>query len=242
MSPVDDPRSKPAALSQVHGARLLSALEAAKSAALRATSEQREAISALHGQQQDLQAAQESGFTLGARGRDVRNSLLLLREAVDRARLTALNAGLEGARLGDSVGKALMVMGDEVRHLLARAVDALQEHAALLAEVDRDRDRHLEGLTQLGASARVAGSTLARAQSETQLTSALLGELGTDLGELLGTDPEVARLLAESAEQVSRVATSLRELAQRSPEAATAVQDLLRTLLCIAPKSEDASE
>ena len=30
---------------------------------------------------------------------------------------------------------------DEVRNLLARAIDAIEEHATLLAEVDRDRDR-----------------------------------------------------------------------------------------------------
>ena len=226
-------------LARIHAARMLAVLEAARSAASLAANEQRSAVAAIARHTHELQEAQASAEKLAARARDIQNSLSLLRESVDRARLTALNAGLEGARLGDAVGKALLVMGDEVRHLLARALDSLQEHAALLSEVDRDRDRYFAEFEAAGAGAREAGQALVRAESQSQLTSALLGELGRDLGELLGTDPEATRLLAESADQVRRMAVSLSELTRRSPNAAGAVRDLLRPLLAIAATDEE---
>ena len=233
--------SPPAAagLSLVQGARLLAALEATRAAALRTISEQRAASAVMQLQQGELEAVQESGQKLGARGRDIRNSLQLLRESVDRAKLMALNAGLEGARLGDPVGKALVVMGDEVRNLLARAIDALEEHAGLLAEVDRDRDRCLSQLAQLSDGTRQATLALSRSEEQSQLTTALLGELRSDLGELLGSDPEASRLLADAALQVKNVADSLLDLSKRSPLGATALRELLRPLLALVPARED---
>jgi methyl-accepting chemotaxis protein len=231
MSQGFDPKSKELPLLQ--GARILAALEAAKTAASRSVINQKAASSLAARQHTELEAVQEAGQKLGARGRDLRNSLQLLRESVDRAKLTALNAGLEGARLGEPAGKALVVMGDEVRNLLARAVDALEEHAVLLAEVDRDRERCLADLARVSDGARQVGSEIACAEEQSQLTTALLGELRTDLSELFGTDAEAAQILANSAGQVKTLASSLLDLSQRAPLAAGALRELLEPLLSL---------
>jgi methyl-accepting chemotaxis protein len=231
--------SSPSLVSAVQGARLLAALDAAKTAAMRASSEQRAAASGLSRQRGELEAVQESAQKLAARGRDIRNSLQVLRESVDRARLSALNAGLEGARLGEPLGKALVVMSDEQRNLLARALDALSEHAALLAEVERDRDRCLAELSQLSEGARNTDSALARAEGQSQLTTALLHELRTDLGQLVGGDPEAARAMAEAAAQVRTAAESLAALNARGPLGVEALRELLSPLLALIPASED---
>ncbi len=223
----------------VQGARLLAALDATRTAAARLQSEQRAASAGAAEQRSNLEKVQESGQKLGTRSRDLRNTLHLLREAVDRAKLTALNAGLEGARLGDPLGRALVVMGDEVRGLLARAIDALEEHAALLAEVDRDRDRCLAELAELGEGARKVSTALGRAEEQSLLTSALLGELRTDVTEIFGDDLATARALAESAAQVKALASSLSELARRSPASAGAVRALLSPLLALGPEGEE---
>ncbi len=238
MSQGFDSGSKPE-LSALQGARILAALEAARTAATRVTNEQRSASAALRRQQAELEAVQEAGQRVGERGRDVRNSLQLLRESVDRAKLSALNAGLEGARLGDPVGKALVVMGDEVRNLLARAVDALDEHTALLLEVDRDRERAHMDLLRINDSARQTSSALGRSEEQSQLSTALLGELRTDLGELFGTDAEAARMLAETAGQVKNMANSLLDLARRAPLGVPELRELLAPLLALVPREED---
>ena len=242
MSQGSDPSSKIASveLPLLQGARILAALEAVQGAAAQTTKDQKSASALIARQHTGLEAVQEAGQRLGARGRDIRNSLQLLRESVERAKLTALNAGLEGARLGEPVGKALVVMGDEVRNLLARAVDALEEHATLLAEVDRDRDRYLSDLAQISDETRAISSTLGRAEQQCQLTTALVGELRTDLGEALGTDPEAARLLARSAGQVRNLTSSLTELAQHSPLGMHALRELLDPLLSLVANSRDA--
>jgi methyl-accepting chemotaxis protein len=223
----------------LQGARILAALEAVKTAAAHTLIDQKSASALVARQHAELDAVQEAGQKLGARGRDIRNSLLLLRESVDRAKLTALNAGLEGARLGEPVGKALVVMGDEVRNLLARALDALEEHASLLAEVDRDRERCLADLSHIGEGTRELGGKLAQAEEQSQLTSALLGELRSDLGEVFGTDPDTARVLASSAGQVKTLADSLLELSERSPLGVAALRELLHPLLSLVATSRD---
>jgi methyl-accepting chemotaxis protein len=223
----------------VQGARLLAALEATNTAAMRAKSEQRAAASGLSRQRSELEAVHESAQKLAARGRDIRNSLQVLRESVDRAKLSALNAGLEGARLGEPLGKALVVMSDEQRNLLARALDALSEHSALLAEVERDRDRCLAELSQLNEGARETDSAMARAEGQSQLTCALLHELRTDLGQLFGSDPEAARAMAEAAAQVRTAADSLSALRARVPLGVDALRELLSPLLALIPASED---
>ena len=228
-----------AELSALQGARILAALEAVRTAATRTTSEQRAASAAIRRQQAELEALQEASQKVGARGRDVRNSLQLLRESVDRAKLTALNAGLEGARLGDPLGKALVVMGDEVRNLLARAVDALDEHTGLLVEVERDRERALVDLVRITDSTRQATSALGRSEEQSQLTTALLGEIRTDLSELFGTDPEAAQVLADAAGQVKNMANSLLDLSQRSPLGVRALRELLAPLLALIPRDEE---
>jgi methyl-accepting chemotaxis protein len=242
MSQAFDPSAKPSGepFPPLQGARILAALEAVKHAAALAVSNQKKASSLVVRQHTELEAVQEAGQRLGTRGRDVRNSLQLVRESVDRAKLTALNAGLEGARLGEPLGKALVAMGDEVRNLLARAIDAIEEHAALLAEVDRERERCLADLGHVSEGTRELGQALARAEEQCQLGSALLGELRADLGSAFGTDPEAARILAHSAEQVSALAGSLLELSQRSPLSGAAMRELLEPLLSLVPTAGDS--
>ncbi|MEO8901414.1 MAG: methyl-accepting chemotaxis protein [Polyangiaceae bacterium] len=226
-------------LSALRGARILATLAATTSAAARVTTDQRSAMDALRRQQAELEAVQEAGQRVGERGRDLKNSLHLLRDSVDRAKLSALNAGLEGARLGDPVGKALVVMGDEVRNLLARAVDALDEHTALLVELDRDRDRAHMDLARSNDNTRQTSSALGRCKEQSELTTALLAELRTDLGELFGTDVEAARALTETAGQVQTIANSLMDLAQRAPLGVRERRELLGPLLALVSRDED---
>jgi methyl-accepting chemotaxis protein len=238
---MSDPGSNSSSISSVQAARLLAALEATRTAASQANSAHRTASAGLAGQRMELEAVQESARNVAFRSRDVRNTLQVLRESVDRAKLSALNAGLEGARLAEPIGKALVVMSDEQRNLLARALDALEEHGALLAEIERDRDRCLAELSQLSEGARQTGTALARAEQQGQLTQALLDQLRADFGELFGTDPEAAAAIAKAAAQVRTAAASLVQLSQLAPLTTDTLRELLRPLLALIPTSEDAA-
>lgn len=221
--------------SAISAARVGAALESARTAATLAVTGQRTASTIVARQHGEIDALHEAQQRLGSRSRDMRNSLQLLRESLDRAKLTALNAGLEGARLGDPMGKALVVMGDEVRNLLARAVDALEEHGTLLGEIERERERSLAELSRVGDGARELRRALSQAEEQSQLCSALLAEIEQDVASAFGTDRQTARVLADSATRVQELAATLGEIAQRSPETEQALAELLRPLLSLVP-------
>jgi hypothetical protein len=146
------------------------------------------------------------------KSRELKTSARQLRDPLERARLAALNAGLEGARKGDPVGKALVAMAEELRVLLARALDALDEHANALGDLDREREQWVE---QLSAARELSNSLFERAR-ELQAIEAgsarALERLGKAVRSMLGTDPERARLLLRAAEQARALEASLNEL------------------------------
>jgi hypothetical protein len=166
------------------------------------------------------------------RSRELKESARQLRDPLERARLTALNAGLEGARKGDPVGKALVVMAEELRVLLARALDALAEHSAALTDVDREREQWVE---QLGAARELSG-TLFEKSRELQVIDAgsarALERLGESLRSVVGVDPERARLLLRAAEQARALDDSLSRLQAGShePELAAVLEPLAKKL------------
>lgn len=166
------------------------------------------------------------------RSRELKESARQLRDPLERARLTALNAGLEGARKGDPVGKALVVMAEELRVLLARALDALAEHSAALSDVDREREQWLE---QLGAARDLTGALFEKSR-ELQVIEAgaarALERLAEGVRRTVGTDPERARLLLRAAEQARALDESLSSLkaGPDEPELAAVLEPLAKKL------------
>src|SRR5580658_3641640 len=65
----------------------------------------------------------------GARAQEMSTAFARVVDSFDRLALVALNAGLEGARLGESVGRSLLLVSDEVRAQTARGGDSARELA-----------------------------------------------------------------------------------------------------------------
>lgn len=166
------------------------------------------------------------------RSRELKESARQLRDPLERARLTALNAGLEGARKGDPVGKALVVMAEELRVLLARALDALGEHSAALSDVDREREQWVE---QLGAARELSAALFERTR-ELQVIEAgsvsAFERLGASVRRALGADPERARLLLSAAQQARALDESLSRLqaGPDEPELSAVLEPLAKKL------------
>ncbi len=71
-----------------------------------------QAVGAAAAQQKSaLDAATDRARLLHARGKDAEGSVARARDALERAKLVALNSGLEGSRLGEAKGRALGVGG-----------------------------------------------------------------------------------------------------------------------------------
>jgi methyl-accepting chemotaxis protein len=172
-------------------------------------------------QKNALDSAADQARMLAARGRDSRLPTQQLRDSLERAKLVALNAGLEGARHGEPVGRALVGIADEMRALVTRALEALEEHVAMLADVDRDREKLLTQIEQAQQRARELAEELLRSQAAQRDAEVAVAEMGKTLAKASPTDPETARALTDAAEHAKGLLSSLRLLSARGDHGQT---------------------
>src|SRR5687768_15665850 len=95
-----EPGAPSSALGPEDKARLLRTLQAAEAAGGEAERALEAAGSAATRQSGEMDSLSDGAQRLVSRGRDVKASVQHVRDMLERAKLTALNAGLEGARLG----------------------------------------------------------------------------------------------------------------------------------------------
>jgi hypothetical protein len=166
-------------------------------------------------QASEIEGLLEGGERLALRGRDLRAGVQELRDTLERGRLSTLNAALEGARLGEVAGKALMAMTDEVRSALGRSADVLDEHAARVAELERERERLVLALGPLSDAARAVATEVSRAAERNRSQRDALSELAQELRQRLGVDPELGGLVARAAREAAELLDTLSALEAR---------------------------
>lgn len=166
-----------------------------------------------------LDATADSVKLLFTRSREARASISAAREALEQIRLVALNAGLEGARLGDPAGKPLVLVAEDVRSNAARCLSALDQHGVALAQMDRDREKLGEQVD--GAQARTAdvARDILQVQAAQRDVSTALTEVASRVKHVTRTDPETARIVADAADHARALLTALTALAARPARA-----------------------
>jgi septal ring factor EnvC (AmiA/AmiB activator) len=193
--------------------------------------------------QTELDALGDAAKGTPGRGREVRASLQLVYEALERGKLSALNAGLEAGRLNEPAGKIVLQLAGDLRALIAGALEALEAHTTLLGESDRERERWLDGvLSTRETLARVVGDLGGLSQHRQELRSAL-GALERAVEPVLGADPQTARALAELGEQSRAIAANIAALAGKpgAPGEERLRQALAPLLDALAPKRESGA-
>lgn len=163
----------------------------------------------------EIEGLLEGGERLALRGRDLRASVQELRDTLERGRLSTLNAALEGARLGEVAGKALMSMTEEVRSALGRSADVLDDHATRVAELERERERLVLALGPLADAARAVASEVTRAAERSRSQRDALAELASEMRVQLGVDPELGGLVARAAREAAELLDTLAALEAR---------------------------
>lgn len=195
--------------------RLAECLADAVSAALEADQAAAQAQAQAARQASEIEGLLEGGERLALRGRDLRAGVQELRETLERGRLSTLNAALEGARLGEVAGKALTAMTEEVRSALGRSADVLDEHAARVAELERERERLLLALGPLSDAARAVAAEVTRAAERSRSQREALAGLAQELRQRLGVDPELGGLVARAAREAAGLLDTLAALEAR---------------------------
>lgn len=175
--------------------------------------------SALDGVRQHLHRTTE-------RLRELKSSAAPIRDALERIKLIAFNAGLEGARLGEPAGTPLLLVAEEVRALVERALEATDVYGVQIAHLESERDDALTDLEQAQGHAQDIANELLSAQAAGRQLSDDVSELGRRVERATGTDPELAKHIAAAARHAEGLLSALSQLTSKSP-AGTALEPLV---------------
>jgi methyl-accepting chemotaxis protein len=201
-------------------AALVGALERARRALEAAETTLEQARSAAARGETQLDVLGDAARGAPIRGREVRASLGLFYEALERAKLSALNAGLEAGRLGDPAGKIVLELAGDLRELVSGALAALEAHSALLAEAERERERWLDGVSQARDTIRTLAKFVNAGHQQRQELASAFAAVEQGVAPVLGADPKTVRLLLEVNEQSKALARNVDALS-REPGAAS---------------------
>jgi hypothetical protein len=98
----------------------------------------------------------------------------------------------------------------------------LDDHAARVAELERERERLVLALGPLADAARAVASEITRAAERSSSQRAVLAELTLELRQRLGVDPELGGLVARASRELTELTGTLAALEARGAEAEAA--------------------
>ena len=184
-------------------------------------------------QRATLDAGADEARAVATRNDELQRHVARLGDAFERLNVVALNAGLEGARLGDVAGRPLSLVSEEVRAQAERGAEAAREIGRSLADCSRE----LSTLTTRFEDARAHGADVTQQASSAAASAAeaarALVELGERLRTATGSDPETARAIAQATEHARALVSALGTLSGRVPRAllTTALRPVLEPLV-----------
>ncbi len=190
-----------------------------------------------------VEAVAERTAILVTHGRDMRGAADQVRESLDRIKLVGLNAALEGARIGEPAGAALVTIGEEVRTLVVKALDSFNEHRNLLAQAETERERLIREIEQARRTAATLADEMLRAQSAQRDARDRVEDLGEEIRRATGTDPEVAKSVSEAAEHARGLLEALSSLSSKTQGTLASrslwptIEPLLRVIRDLRPES-----
>jgi methyl-accepting chemotaxis protein len=131
---------------------------------------------------------------------------------LERIKLVALNTGLEGARLGESTGKALVAVAEEVRTLSSRSLDVLATHLRLMDEAGSEQQKLVQTAELVQHHAMDLAGLLRQTQESQSDTLAALDALEKNIERASGLDANVATELQHVATHGEGLLSALERL------------------------------
>jgi methyl-accepting chemotaxis protein len=180
----------------------------------------------------------------GARAQELSTAFARVVDSFDRLGLVALNAGLEGARLGESTGRSLLLVSDEVRAQTSRGGDSARELASTLAEITGELGQLNVQLDQVREAASDVAHEAARASAAGAEADRLLIEMADGLKRTTDRDPETVMAIAEAGEHARALVSALGALSGRVPRAllVSALRPVLEPLARVLAEDEAGEE
>lgn len=188
--------------------------------------------------------ALDRGRALLLRSQEATARAAQLSDVFERLGLVALNAGLEGSRLGEGAGRPLSLLSDEVRSHAARGGDLARELGGALGELAAELTQLQTHVERAVDAAMEAAQATSRATSASSVAQSALGEIGERIKKTTGSDPETARTLAEAAEHARSLVASLGTLSGKAPRGLvmTSLRPVLEPLLRLLDDDDEPEE
>jgi methyl-accepting chemotaxis protein len=170
-------------------------------------------------QRASIDGVADRARTLSSRAVEVQAGFARVVDAFERLALVALNAGLEGARLGESEGRQLGLVSDEVRGHSSRGGEQARELAAALAQIAAELVQLESHVAQAQGVVSEVTQDSARAAGAASDAEAALVDMSDRVRKATGSDPEAVRAIAEASERARSLVSSLTALSGRVPRA-----------------------
>jgi len=146
------------------------------------------------------EVAAERAAALAARAEGIAVVTRRVEEVFERLRMVALNAGLEGSRAQEGAGRALLLVGDEIRAHVDRGAEAARELVKAVDEVASDAATLRDRVQEVRGDAADISTDAATTKASAQDVGRALERLERQLRKATGFDPEVARAVSNAAD------------------------------------------
>jgi methyl-accepting chemotaxis protein len=164
-----------------------------------------------------IDAAAERASLMAARSEGLSVSVARITEAFDRLGVVALNAGLEGARVAEPQGRALLLLSEEIRANVSRGADAARDLRGSVEEIASEAGEVRRSLERSRGEASEVGEEAAKLSAASQQAARSLEDLAQRLRKATGMDPDVARAIGMASEHARGLMTALSTLSTAAP-------------------------
>ncbi|MFO0759982.1 MAG: hypothetical protein U0359_26085 [Byssovorax sp.] len=191
-----------------------------------------------------IDAAAERASVVTAHADGLQPSAGRVAESFERLGVVALNAGLEGARMPEAQGRALLLLSEEIRANVRRGADAAEQLRRAVEEIGAEAADVKQRLDRSRAEVSEVGQESAHLQAAAQQAGRSLDDLVTRLRKASGVDPETARAVAAAGEHARGLLTALSSLGAAAQGAAVsgALRPLIGPLAKLLHEIEDKDE
>ena len=155
---------------------------------------------------------------VSTRAQDLGTSFSRVNDAFEKLSLVALNAGLEGARLGEQIGHSLQLVAEEVRLSAGRGSESARELSSALTEVGAELTQVTANLERAREAAAEVAQEASRVGASSSDTERALGELADRMKRATGSDPETAKAVADAVEHGKAFVAALGSLGEKVPK------------------------